>query len=373
MLSRAKCTFLVPQVKYLGHVLSAQGVATDPLKIQAMAFWPIPTTRKQLRGFLGLTGYYRRFIKNYAIISQPLTKLLRKNGFHWSTEAEVAFNQLKHAMTNTPILALPNFEKEFMVEIDASGSVMMALERWRGYLLDRHFKIKIDHFSLKYLLDQRLTTPFQTKWLPKLLSFDYEISYKKGADNRAANALLRCPELNAITTTTITTDLLKRTQDSWIQDKSLHSLIQKLQVNPNTPSKFKWKSNQLTRRGGHSEVNVTLQNLKDMVYWKGMRKWVKNKVKSYDVCQRNKLNLSANPGYLQPLPIPPIIWSSISMDFIKGFPSSQGKTVIFFVVDRLSKYAHFMALHHSFTASKVAQVFMDNVFKLHGLPHDRYG
>ncbi|GKF49459.1 ty3-gypsy retrotransposon protein [Tanacetum coccineum] len=202
--------------------------------------------------------------------------------------------------------------------------------------------------------------------------------YLTKADNGAADALSRCLELNAITTTTITIDLLKSIQDSWIQDESLHSLIQKLQVNPNIPSKFEWQSNQLTRRGklvvgdvpelkdylfnyvhatsigGHSGVNVTLQNLKAMVYWKGMRKWVKNKVKSCDVCQRNKPDLSAYPGYLQPLPIPPTIWSSISMDFIEGLPSSQGKTVIFVVVDRLSKYAHFMALHHPFTASTVA-------------------
>ncbi|GKE24631.1 hypothetical protein Tco_1436143 [Tanacetum coccineum] len=126
---------------------------------------------------------------------------------------------------------------------------MMALDMWRGYLLDMHFKIKIDHFSLKYLLDQRLTTRFQTKWLPKLLGFDYEISYKRGADNGAADALSRFLELNAITTTTITIDLLKSIQDSWIQDESLHSLIQKLQANPNISLKFEWQSNQLTRRG----------------------------------------------------------------------------------------------------------------------------
>ncbi|GKA29324.1 reverse transcriptase [Tanacetum coccineum] len=191
---QSKCTFLVPQVKYLGHVLSAQGVATDPLKIQAMAFWPIPTTRKQLRAL------------------SP-----------------------RHQ-------ALSTYKKEFL-------AVMMALDMWRGYLLDMHFKIKIDHFSLKYLLDQRLTTRFQTKWLPKLLGFDYEISYKRGADNGAADALSRFLELNAITTTTITIDLLKSIQDSWIQDESLHSLIQKLQANPNISLKFEWQSNQLTRRG----------------------------------------------------------------------------------------------------------------------------
>ncbi|GJS05538.1 retrotransposon-related protein [Tanacetum coccineum] len=426
---QSKCNFLAPHVEYLGHVLSSKGVATDPLKIQAMAAWPIPQTIEQLKGFLGLTGYYRRFIKNYALISQSLTKLLKKNGFHWSEAAEIAFTQLKKAMMSFSVLELPNFEKEFVVETNASGTgigvvlhqdshpiaylskalaprhqalptyekeflaVIMALDKWKGYLLDRHFKIKTDHFSLKYLLDQRLTTPFQTKWLPKLLGFDYEISYKKGSKNEAADALSRCSELNATIATTVTTDLLKRIQDSWTQDQSLHSLIQKFQVNPNTPSKFTWQANQLTRKGklvvgdvpelkdylftyvhatsigGHSGVTVTLQNLKAMVYWKGMRKWVKNKVRSCDVCQRNKPDLSAYPGYLQPLPIPPTIWSSVSMDFIEGLPSSQGKTVIFVVVDRLSKYAYFMALHHPFTASTVAQVFMDNVFKLHGLPH----
>ncbi|GKE38977.1 reverse transcriptase, partial [Tanacetum coccineum] len=142
---------------------------------------------------------------------------------------------------------------------DTGERVMISLDRWRGYLLDRHFKIKTDHFSLKYLLDQRLTTPFQTKWLPKLLGFDYEISYKKGAENGAADALSRwCSEFNTLIATTVTTDLLKRIQNSWLtqtllqslsQDKSLHSLIQKFLVNPNTPSKFDWQSNQLTRRG----------------------------------------------------------------------------------------------------------------------------
>ncbi|GKA81199.1 reverse transcriptase [Tanacetum coccineum] len=145
-----------------------EGVSTDPDKIQAMESWPEPQKVKQLRGFLGLSGYYRKFINNYAMI----------------------------IMTQTPVLGLPSFQKTFVVETDASSVgieavlqqegnhitylsktsapkhqslstyknellvVLMALERWRGYLLDRHFKIKTDHFSLKYLLNERLTTPF---------------------------------------------------------------------------------------------------------------------------------------------------------------------------------------------------------------------
>ncbi|GJR80457.1 retrotransposon-related protein [Tanacetum coccineum] len=99
-----------------------------------------------------------------------------------------------------------------------------------------------------------------------------------------------------------------------------------------------------------------------------MQKMMKQTVKECDVCQREKPDLSAYPGLLQPLPIPEKIWSSISIDFIEKLPSSHGKSVILVVVDRLRKYAHFMAMQHPFTASTVAQVFLDNVYRLHGMP-----
>ncbi|GJT05970.1 retrovirus-related pol polyprotein from transposon 17.6 [Tanacetum coccineum] len=118
---KSKCVFGTTQVEYLGHVISAQGVSTDPSKIIAMQSWPIPSTLKQLRGVLGLTGYYRRFIKGYASISQPLTTLLKKNAFQWSPQAQASFEALKQTMIQSHVLALPNFVEEFVIETDASG------------------------------------------------------------------------------------------------------------------------------------------------------------------------------------------------------------------------------------------------------------
>ncbi|GJU67578.1 retrotransposable element Tf2 [Tanacetum coccineum] len=248
--------------------------------------------------------------------------------------------------------ALSTYEKEFL-------AVLMALKKWRSYLLDRHFKIKTDHFSLKYQLNQILTTPFQVKWLPKLFGFDYEISYNKESENVVADALSRLTsggELNSLILSTITSDLLQKVKGSYANDPALQEIIQKL-------------TNGAQTVGGHSGKNVTAHKVGTLFYWKGLHKTVKRVIREYDVHQRQKDDLSAYLSLLQLLSIPKKVWSEISMDIIIGLPKSQGKTVIFVVVDRLIKYAHFMALSHLYTASSVAHVFLDIVYRLHGLPN----
>jgi hypothetical protein len=224
---RTKCAFGTASVSYLVHVISEAGIAMDPAKVQAISYWPVPRSARVVRGFLSLAGYYRKFVHNYGTVTVPLTALLKKDGFSWNEDATVAFVALKDAITSAPILAMPDFNKPFVVKCDASshgfGAVLIqdghpiaffsrpvaprhralaayerelirlvqAVRHWRLYLWGRRFLVKTDHYSLKYLLDQRLATIPQHHWVGKLLGFDFAVEYKAGAANVVADALSR--------------------------------------------------------------------------------------------------------------------------------------------------------------------------------------
>jgi len=119
---RSKCFFGELSVGYLGHIISAAGVAMDPAKVEAVEAWPRPTTARAFRGFLGLTGYYRKFIAGYGGVAAPLTTLLKREAFSWTPAAKEAFLSLKRALTSAPLLQLHDFDKRFIVDCDASGA-----------------------------------------------------------------------------------------------------------------------------------------------------------------------------------------------------------------------------------------------------------
>jgi hypothetical protein len=147
-------------LEYLGHIIFHEGVATDPKNTQAMTEWPTPASVTELRGFLGLTGYYRKFVRHYGVIAKPLKNFLKKKEFSWTEQATHSFQALKEAMVSTPVLRLPYFKKQFIVETDARESGIGAV------LMQEHHPIA---FMSKALGQAHLTLSIYEKELLALL------------------------------------------------------------------------------------------------------------------------------------------------------------------------------------------------------------
>ncbi|XP_058753077.1 uncharacterized protein LOC131626262 [Vicia villosa] len=426
----SKCVFAAVQIEYLGHIISAGGVAPDSNKIKAIVDWPAPRSLSTLRGFLGLTGFYRRFVKNYATLAAPLTDLLRSTKFTWSTEAAQAFTELKQKMTTMPVLTLPDFTKEFTIETDASGvaigavlsqeghpiayfskklcprmqassvyvremfAITESVKKWRQYLLGQRFHIYTDQKSLRDMLLQRIQTPEQEKWTAKLQGFDFEISYKPGRSNLVADALSRKLEPATPVLLVLSSplpDLLQTLKQFYTQDSVGQNLMQLAIAEKKNPA-FKvnqgllyynnrifipeiddlrlqlMKEYHQTPTAGHSGVKATLARLRASFCWPGVYLNVKEMVKNCSTCQHNKYDTQKKKGLLQPLPIPKQVWEEITMDFITNLPSSCGHTTIWVICDRLTKYVHFLPLPTHFSAKDLANRFTVEVFRLHGSP-----
>lgn len=427
--NKKKCFFGQKTVEYLGHVISHDGVSMDPSKVSSVLQWPRPKTVKGVRGFLGLTSYYRKFIKDYGKEARPLTELT-KDELQWSDKVKAAFDLLKEKMTIALVLALPDFTKEFVIESDASGlglgailiqggrpvayfnkalgdrnlaksayekelmTVALAIQHWRPYLLGRKFVVCTDQKSLRQLLLQRITTTDQQNWAAKLLGYQFDILYKPGLENKGANALSHMHE-EATLQTLIHYPAWLESEQVLVevhQDPKLMDIITALQQGAETRRGFSYSNGVLlyegrlvisatspwipillkefhvTPQGGHSRFYRTYRRVAANLYWLGMKKMVQQFVMDCDICQRQKYMATAPGGLLQPLNIPEQVWDEVSMDFITGLPKSKGFEAVFVVVDKLSKYGHFIPLKHPYTARVVAEVFIKEVARLHGIP-----
>lgn len=329
----SKCSFALKQLEYLGHIISKTRVATDPAKTLVMQNWPVPSSVADLRGFLGLTGYYRKFVKYYGLLAKPLIELLKKNlPFQWTSVTQQAFETLKQAMITTPVLSLPNFSKPFVIETDTCDTgigdvfsqeghpiayyskalgtanqklsiyekefmaIMMAVDRWRPYLLRGPFVIKTDHKFLCHLDTHVLDSEMQKKAMTKLIGLQYHFQYKKGVDNKSADALSRVGQFFACSSVSLVQPpWIKEIVNSYAVDMQAQKLLQELAViSPNDQGyelvggliKHKgrvWigENSALQTKiiaafhcsaiGGHSGVQATFQRIHKLFVWSNLR------------------------------------------------------------------------------------------------------
>lgn len=366
-------------------------------------------------------------MKGYGQICRPLHDLLKKNGFSWSQEHTDAFNTLKQIMTSCPVLSLPDFSQPFVLETDTCGTglgavlmqggrplaylskclgpkaaaksvyekealaMLEALKKWRHYLLGNPLIIKTDQQSLRFMTTQKLTDGIHHKLLLKLLEFDYTIEYKKGKENIAADSLSR-RDSHCHAITVCVPEWMEDVKLSYLQDADSGKLLKKMAKDVSDPPQYTIKDGIIKHGskiyvgastnmrltlletfhnsaiGGHSGAKATYQRIKKVFCWPHLKQMVEKFVSECPVCQLVKVPHTAPAGLLQPLPIPGTPWSCLSLDFIEALPKSNGKEVILVVVDRLTKYANFIALAHPYSVEKIVEIFMDNIVRLHGFP-----
>lgn len=269
----------------------------------------------------------------------------------------------------------------------------MAVEKWKSYLQHQQFTIFTDHKSLIHLEEQQLTNSVQHKAFCKLLGLQYQVKYKQGAANGAADALSRQYQHHSVSAISISKPRwLEVVVEGYLQDPETKTLLTQLSLqSPNETGyslhdgiiKYKdriWLGNHQQAKqaillalhasgvGGHSGITATYQKVKALFAWPNLKRDVKDYVNGCTVCQQAKLEHTRTPGLLQPLPIPEKAWDIISLDFIEGLPKSSRFDTILVIVDKFTKYGHFIPLAHAYTAMTVAQVFVEHVYKLHGLP-----
>ncbi|KAD3639980.1 hypothetical protein E3N88_29203 [Mikania micrantha] len=361
----SKCEFWLKEVHFLGHVINKDGIHVDPVKIEAINNWTTPSTPTEIRSFLGLAGYYRRFIANFSKIALPLTTLTQKSqAFIWGQKQEDAFQLLKQKLCNSPILSLPEGSDDFIVIAYASrqlkvheknytthdlelGAVVFALKIWRHYLYGTKCVIYTDHKSLQHILNQKELNMRQRRWVELLTDYNCEIRYHPGKANVVADALSRKEPVKPIrvrameiNTQPNLKDLIRIAQQQVVIDNQLKAVLDcgvedKLEPRSDGVLYFNgrmWipKSEELrtlicdeahkSRYSVHPGADKMYQNLRASYWWPGMKKDIALYVGKCLTCSKVKAEHQKPSGLLQQPEIPQWKWEQISMDFITKLP-----------------------------------------------------
>ncbi|GJT94798.1 putative reverse transcriptase domain-containing protein [Tanacetum coccineum] len=408
-----KYEFWLSKVQFPSHVIYSEGIHVDPAKIESIKDWASPKTQTEIHQFLGLTGYYRRFIEGFSKIAKPMTKLTQKSvKFDWTEKEEAAFQLLKQKLCSAPILALPKGSENFVVYCDAShkgldavliqkekviayasrqlkireknytthdlelGAVVFALKMWRYYLYGTKCVVFTDHKSLQHILDQIELNMRQRRWLELLSDYDYEIHYHPKKANVVADALSRKERIKPLR--------VKARKEENYGTEDLGGMIKNLEPRDDGTLCLRnrnWipcfgdlktlimheshKSKYLI----HPGLDKMYQDLKKLYWWPNMKSDIATYVSKCLTYARVKAECQKPSSLLVQPVIPVWKWENITMDFVTKLPkTSSGQDAIWVIVDRLTKSAHFLPMKETDSIEKLTSQYLKEVVSRHGVP-----
>jgi RNase H-like domain found in reverse transcriptase/Reverse transcriptase (RNA-dependent DNA polymerase)/Integrase zinc binding domain/Integrase core domain len=422
-----KCTFAASEVNYLGHVISSRGLFPDPKKVEAIKNYLVPKSATEVRSFIGLAGYYRRFIFNFADVAKPLTLLTRQDvKFHWSEECQDAFDKLRNYLAGDVMLSFPDFDKEFVLSTDASGvaisailaqevdghqrpiayasrqlneheknygitklemlAVVWATKFFRCYLYGRRFKVITDHKALLWLDSVKDTSSMLMRWALRLSEFDYVVEHKPGKKHSNADALSRhVAVVNKVPShlPVIDLDIIRECQkvDTVCQNlrkrKDIKMSREKVLYHERDEDKLIVIPQKLKQRilylhhdlpaVGHAGVSKTLARLKYKFWWPKMLEDVKGYVRSCRECSQRS-NIGREKAPLGKFEEPNSPFSVLATDIVGPMPKTESNNrYVLSVIDHYSRFVTFVALPDQ-TAQSVAGALVGRVFTLFGIP-----
>lgn len=422
-----KCKFFKEEVEVLGHVLTTDGLKTAPSKVQSIALWERPNNINELRSFLGLTSYYRKFIKNYSIRANPLYKLLKKDTkFIWDENCNYAFEDLRKCLLSDPILIYPDFNKPFIVRTDASNkgiggvllqigkdnlelpvtcvsrslkpaernysitdleglAVIYTLKKFRQYIISNKNKTKFitDHEPLIGFFNKSLPVKGRhLRWMEEFNKYNIIIKYEKGKKNIFADALSRLPSSNneriILSINTILNEFNPKDLD--LPEGIIKYFSKNYQIIDNT---LYYKKNDLylkviykeedkkdiinrAHNVGHEGAEKTTQRIMQSYYWPGIWSDVKMWVKSCHKCQlfRPKPLPNNTENNITPVEMP---FTRVGLDIIGPLQETRkGNKYIITLVDYFTKWPEAKAIPN--TTSEEVILFLTEVFSRHGPP-----
>ncbi|KAI6789405.1 hypothetical protein KC331_g215 [Hortaea werneckii] len=425
-----KCEFHKKTVKFLGFIISKDGVRIDPAKTTSIQEWPTPKTVKDIQSFLGLANYNRKFIKDYSKTAKPLTDLTKKDTpFNWTQNHEDAFQKLKQQCMEAPTLRIFDPKLPIQVETDASDmaigacltqendgqrhplayysrkmapaelnydihdkellAIVAALMHWRVYAEGAPGLIILsDHKNLTHFTTTKQLTRRQVRWSELLGQYKFEIRYTPGRDNGRADALSRRSDyMNG--KEAVEHSILKANKDGSLSanvkdfgnvlrilrdtDEEFPILQGKFQVRPDQEQECIQQHHDDPTKG-HPGISKTVELIQRKFTFPQIRQKVTKHVKQCLQCQQNKAERHAKYGHIQFIDPPEQPWDEITMDFITKLPGSVEEPTgnrydsIFVVVDRLTKYTHFIPYNEEFTVESLAKIFIDRIIRHHGIP-----